>query len=135
MHLLLVPGALVLLTAQVQHAVSQYAVHLVGLGSAIDARIVSHRIDINKDIARHDFRALAVAVVEGDDVGEVVVTDEVDVHLAVYLRRAEYIVYIAHAVALLCGHTPEPLGRQSLLGQTICAIIVVVSNHVLQFKI
>ena len=53
------------------------AVHLACEGSTVDAGVVLDRIHIYKDSARYYTLALEVAIIEGDHIGKVVVTDEV----------------------------------------------------------
>ena len=85
-HLTFGAGRLVLLSAQMQQAVHHHAEHLLACRRAIYAGVVGDGLHVDKYVATNHARALAVAVVEGDHIGEVVVTDEVNVHLAVHLR-------------------------------------------------
>ena len=87
-HLLLGARSLVLLTAEVQNTMNNDAQHLLARCGTIESGIVAHGLDVDEDIAR-DVALLEVAVVEGYDVGEVVVPEELDVHRAMTLRRAE----------------------------------------------
>ena len=124
-HLTLGTRCLVLLSAQVENTVNYHSQHLLAGGSAIEAGIVPYRLDIYKDVAG-DVTLFEIALVEGDDVGEVVVAEELDIHLSVSLCRAEDIGDFGNLIAtLLYRHFTQPTANKPLLWQTITARIVI----------
>ena len=85
---------------------NNYAAHLVELRCSVNAGIVGNGLDIDEYIACNYPLAFAVAVIEGDDIGKVVVAEELTIHLQKSLGRAEDVGHIAQRVTLLLG-TPS----------------------------
>ena len=75
MHLCIGAGRFVALPAEVQHPVDHYPAHLLQGRRAVLAGVVGNGLDVDEDVARDDPRAFAVAVIERDDVGEVIVPE------------------------------------------------------------
>ena len=90
--------------------------------------VVGDGFDVDEDVARDDPRAFAVAVIERDDVGEVIVPEVLAVHLQQPLRRAENIGDVAQRVALPCGHFVQPSCREALLRESVGAVVGKVSD-------
>ena len=125
-HLGVRPGRLVLLTAEVQHAVHHYPAHFAEGRGAVDPGVVAHRIHVYEDIAGYNPLPFQVAVIEGDDVGEIVVSEKLPVHLQQAAGRAEDVGHVSKPIALAAGHLLQPSGRQPLLRQRIGTVVVVV---------
>ena len=124
-HLLLRARGFVLLSAEVQNAVNYHSQHLLSCRCTIQAGIIPHRFDIDKYVAR-DIALFEVAIVKSDNIGEVVVPEELDIHRTMTLRRAENIVYLGNLVAaLLLCHLTQPPAHKSLLWQAVVARICV----------
>ena len=96
-----------------------HAKHLLARGKAIYAGVVGYRLHVDEDIATHHALTFSVAIIEGYHIGEVIVTDEVDIHLAMYGRRTEDIGHIAQRVTLMCGHLPEPSRHCTLFAKAV----------------
>ena len=99
-HLLLGTRSLILLTAEVEYTVYDHTQHLLTCRCSIEACIVAYGFDIDEDIAC-DITLFEVAIIEGYDVGEVVVTEELDIHCTMTLCRAEYIVHLGNFEVVL----------------------------------
>lgn len=89
--------------------------------------VVGHRLHVDEDVAGDGACSAAVAVIEGDDVGEVVVSEVLTVHFEQPLGRAEDIVDLGERVALLLGHAPQPRGGEPFLRQPVGASVGMVS--------
>ena len=63
------------------------------------------------------------------NVGEIVVSEVLAVHLQQPLRRAENVVHIAERVTFGCGGFGQPAGREALGGVTVFRIVGVVAYH------
>ena len=122
-HLLLGARGFVLLAAEVQYAVNNHSQHLLACSCAIQAGIIAHRLDVDEDVACN--KALfQVAIIEGYDIGEVVVAEELDIHCTMTLCRAENIVYLGNLVAtLLLCHLTQPTAHKALLWQAVVAVV------------
>ena len=127
-HLLLGARGFVLLAAEVQYAVNNHSQHLLACSCAIQAGIIAHRLDVDEDVACN--KALfQVAIIEGYDIGEVVVAEELDVHRTMTLGRAEDVVYLPNfVVALLLCHFAQPAAHKSLLRQAVGATVGIKHN-------
>ena len=75
-----------------QHAVHEHAVQLFVVGTAEEFGVRAHRIERNIEIAR---KYIGCAVVEGDDVGVIVVLKITTVHIEDFLIVAKNVVYLA----------------------------------------
>lgn len=80
-HLRVGAGGFVALTAEVQYAVDHYPAHLLKRRESVQPGVVGDGFDVDEDVARNHAGAFAVAVVERDDVGEIVVPQVLAVHL------------------------------------------------------
>ncbi len=129
MHLRVGAGRLVTLTAEVQHPVYDDPPHLLQRCGAVLAGVVRDCFHVDEYVSRDDACALPVAVIERDDVGEIVVAEVLAVHLQQPLRRAENVVHIAECVTLSCGGFGQPAGREALGGVTVFRIVGVVAYH------
>ena len=69
----------------------------------------------------------AVAVIERNDVGEIVVPEPLAVHLQEPLRRAKNVAHIAQRIPFRFGHFAQPCRRQAFLRQPEGTIVVIVS--------
>ena len=118
----------VALPAEVQHPVDHYPAHLLQGRRAVLAGVVGNGLDVDEDVARDDPCVFAVAVIERDDVGEVIVPEVLAVHLQQPLRRAENIGDVAQRVALPCGHFVQPSCREALLRESVGAVVGKVSD-------
>jgi hypothetical protein len=97
------------MSAEVQCSVNNHAAHLVDRQDIIYIGVIRNRSHI--DIYLASYNALAyptIAILKGDDIGIVVVTEEVAVHLAMILRGAKYIVYLASGITLLAYNLLNP---------------------------
>ena len=105
-----------------------HAEHLLTRRSSIQTGVVAYSFDVDEDIAS-DVASLQVAIVEGYDVGEVVVTEELDVHRTMTLCRAENVVYLGNIeVALFACYLAQPTTYKSLLRQSVVALLCVERN-------
>ena len=75
MHLRIGAGRLVTLPAEVQHAVYDDPAHFLERRAAVLPGIVGDGLDVDEDVARDYAGAFAVAVIERNDVGEIVVPE------------------------------------------------------------
>ena len=85
-HLSVRTGCLILLSAQMEQTERHNTAHFGQLRGAVFACIVRNGIHIDENIARHDPGALAVAVIERDDIRMVVVAELLPVDSDVILR-------------------------------------------------
>ena len=123
-HLLLGARGFVLLAAEVQDSVNNNSQHLLACSCSVQAGIVTHGLHIDEDVAC-DIALFEVAIVEGYDVGKVVVTEELDVHRAMSLCRAEDVVHLLDAVvALGACNLAQPLAYESFISQPVVAPVV-----------
>jgi hypothetical protein len=70
-----------------------------------------------------------LTLLEGDDIGKVVVAYKIAVHLAVILRATENIIDLAHLVALSIDNLLDPTTQDKALGWEIAAILVIEVYH------
>ena len=127
MHLRIGAGRLVTLPAEVQHAVYDDPAHFLERRAAVLPGIVGDGLDVDEDVARDYAGAFAVAVIERNDVGEIVVPEPLAVHLQKPLRRAEDVTHIARRIPFRFGHCAKPCRRQAFLRQPEGTIVVIVS--------
>ena len=127
MHLRVGAGRLVALAAEVQHAVYDDPAHFLERRAAVLPGIVGYGLDVDENVARNDAFAFAVAVIERNDVGEIVVPEPLTVHLQEPLRRAKNVAHIAQRIPFRFGHFAQPCRRQAFLRQPEGTIVVIVS--------
>ena len=92
---------------KVQNAVYDDAVQLVVVSLAKLLGIGAHRVEADKQVAAQH---IALAVVEGDDVGVIVVLEVLAVHLEYLFVVAEHVGHLAHALVVRCCHGAHPCG-------------------------
>ena len=104
-----------------------YPAHFAEPRGAVSAGVVGHGLHVDEDVARDDARSPPVAVIEGDDIGEVVVSEVSAVHLQQPCGRAEDVVHVAQHISFRFGHFAQPPGRQALLREPVRAVVGIVA--------
>ena len=112
-----------------------YAAYLVDRQCLIYCGIIYHGSYVDVYLAVNDvFCEACFTLLEGDDVGEVVVAQEVAVELSVVLRRAEDVVYLACGVPLAAYNLLYPATCCEASGQRVVASLGVEMYHTLLFE-
>ena len=71
-----------------------------------------------------------LALLEGYNIGIVVVSEEVSVHLTMILRRAEDVVYLTYLISLAMYHLLEPASQYKALCRQVVAILIIEMYHI-----
>ena len=98
---------LVVDAAEVEYAMYDHAVQLLVIVLAIGSGIGGYGIERDDKVA---VELVALAVVEGDNVGEIVVLEILTVDLEDFLVGAEEVAHLAYCLAIGGGHTAYPAG-------------------------
>ena len=105
LHDLAFAGPLVVDADEVEDAVNDDAVELVVVVLAELPGIGAHGVEADEEVAAHN---IALAIVEGDDVGVVVVPQVLAVDLKNLVIVAEDVGHVAHTLAVGAGHVAHP---------------------------
>lgn len=97
LHNLALAGTFVVDAAKVEDAMDDDAMKLVVVGLVKLLRIAAHRVERDDDVAIDD---IALVVVEGDDVGVVVVTEILTVYLQYLLIADKHVSNRTHTTAV-----------------------------------
>ena len=124
--------ALVVDAAQVQHAMHNHAHELVAIVGSILRGIAAHGVERNHHVAAY---AVAIAVVEGDDVGIVVVTQVLLVGGQDVVIVAEHISQAPHPLAVMGSNLLQPFTHGLAVENRHLYILsyVIHLNHCLSF--
>ena len=97
------------MATEVQCSVNYHSTHLIDRQCVILRSVILDGGNIDIYLARDDMLAYpTLALLEGNDIGKVVVTYKVAIHLTMVLRATEDIVDIAHLVALAIDNLLKP---------------------------
>ena len=128
LHQFALAGTLVVNAAQVQYAVYDDSVQLASVVAAGKLLGVgAHGVEADEEVAA---QAVALAVVEGDDVRVVVVPEVLPVHLEYALVGAEDVGDVAHALAVALCHGFNPFGGLLLPDGGHGDAVGLVGNHI-----
>ena len=127
LHVAEVFGGLVVDAAEVEDAVDDDAVELVGRGGGEAGGVVAHGVEGDDDVA---VEGVALAVVEGDDVGVVVVAQVFVVVCEDALVVHEHVADFACLLSVGCCHAANPFGCLPPFDGGHLHSFCVVSNHV-----
>ena len=81
------------------------AVEFLIVGRALRLGIAAHRVEADEAVARD---GVVLAIVEGDDVGVLVVVEVLAVHFEYFLIVAEDISHLSHPFAVARCHAAHP---------------------------
>ena len=101
-HLFAFARPFVVDAAQVEHAVHHDPLELLAIGDTIFLCVGAHRVEADEDVAAD---GVTLAVVEGDDVGVVVVFQELAIDLQYFFIVTKDISQVADLFLLAEGHT------------------------------
>jgi hypothetical protein len=94
---------------KVESTMHNYTTHLIDRQHIIYVGIILNSCHIYIYLACHNAILYpAFAILKGNDIGIVVVTQKVAIHLAMILRRAENIVNLASGISLLTDDLLNP---------------------------
>ena len=116
----------VVVADQVQQAMNDYPVQLVGEFRPVEGRVLTNRINADEQVA---VQAVSFAVVESDDVREVIMLEILHVHIQDVVVRTENNGDIPQAADLALGHQLQPAARQSLFLENEASIFRKISDH------
>ena len=122
--------SLVVDATQVENAMNNHAVQLLIVWSAELIGICKYGIDRDDDVAAD---SLAFAIIKGDDVCVVVVTQILIVYFENLLIVNEKIAYFSDFLSVTGGHLANPVGGLSFLDVGEFYPLCFVSNHSLFF--
>ena len=111
LHDLTLARALVVDAAKVQDAMDDGAMQLLVVRLAELLGVGAHGVEANEEVARD---LIAARIVEGDDVGVVVVLQILPVHLQNLLIRAKDVADVARLLAVAARHSLYPLANRRL---------------------
>ncbi len=127
LHDFALTGSLIVDAAEMEYAVDDGAMQLLIVFGGKLLAIAPHGVEADEEVATDD---VALGVVEGDDVGVVVVLQELAVDLEDTLVVAEDVAHVAHLLAIGGGYGAYPCGGLALLDGWHHGAFGVVGNHV-----
>lgn len=127
LHDFALAGSLVVDAAEVEYTVYDDAVQLLIIFGGKLLAVALHRVETDEEVATDD---IALGIVEGDDVGVVVVLQELAVDLEDALVVAEDVAHVAHLLAIGGGYGAYPCSGLALLDGWHHGAFGVIGNHV-----
>ena len=88
--------------------------------------IGSYGVEADEEVARY---SVPFGIVEGDDVGVIVMLQVLAVHFQYLLVGAEYVSHFAHLLALGGSHLFHPFGGFAFLDWRHRDVLSLISNH------
>ena len=125
-HNLAFTRSLIIDAAQVQYTMYDGAVKFLIVSCGKLLTIGTYRIEADEEIATD---GIVLRVVEGNDIGIVVVLQVLAVHLEYALIIAKYVVHIAHVLAIGGSHSTDPCRSRAFLDVWHTYAISLIGNH------
>jgi hypothetical protein len=114
-----------------QNAMDDNSMQLFFIRAAKLFGVESHGVQTDEEVAGN---ALALAIVERDDVSIVVVLQVLSVHLEYLLVIAEDIGYLSHSLAIAVCHGLYPGRGEAARDGRHLHIYNIIGNHILNFS-
>ena len=113
LHQFALARSFIIEAAEMQNAMNDDAVQLLFIGKTQSFGVCANRVEADEEVAADEFRT--AAVVEGDDVGVVVVLQELTIDAEYFFVIDEYVVDVASATAIGSRYGTDPRCDDSLV--------------------
>ena len=117
---------MIIITDQVQETMDNHPVQFIFELGSIKLRVLPDRVHADEEVT---VQAVTLAVVERDDVREVIVLQILHVHVQDVIVRAENDGNIAQPTDLTLGDQFEPTAGKPLLLESELRIFVIIGYH------
>jgi hypothetical protein len=129
-HALLVLRALVLEPAEMEDTMDDHAVQLFGVLGAKELSITTHRIKTDEHVPRDH---IPITLVEGDDIGIVVMIEKVLIGLQDALITTELVAELTDTTVIAGSDLTDPVAKDTLSEARLLDVFVSIVSYKLRF--
>jgi hypothetical protein len=129
-HSLLVLGALILEPAEMEDTMDDHTVQFFGVLVAKELGIATHRIKADEHVPRDH---IPLTLVEGDDIGIVVMIEKVLIGLQDALITTELVAELADTAVIAGSDLTDPVAKDTLSEARLLDVFVSIVSYKLRF--